>query len=255
MILAIDIGNTNITLGVWKGDEMLFESRMETNRSRLRDQYALELKGIFDLHSIQPKDIEGSIISSVVPQLISTFSSAIKLLTGKAPMVVGPGIKTGLNIKIDNPAQLGADLAVGAIAAIAEFPAPSIIFDMGTATTVSVVGKDGSYLGGMIMPGIAISLDALISRTAQLPQVSIQAPPRVIGKNTVNCIQSGAIYGAAAMMDGVIDRIEEELGEKATVITTGGLANVVTQFCRREVHHRDNLLLVGLKILYEKNKS
>ena len=192
MILAIDIGNTNITLGVWKGDEMLFESRMETNRSRLRDQYALELKGIFDLYSIQPKDIEGSIISSVVPQLISTFSSAIKLLTGKAPMVVGPGIKTGLNIKIDNPAQLGADLAVGAIAAIAEFPAPSIIFDMGTATTVSVVGKDGSYLGGMIMPGIAISLDALISRTAQLPQVSIQAPPRVIGKNTVNCIQSGA---------------------------------------------------------------
>lgn len=254
MILTIDVGNTNITLGAWEDKQLLFESRMETNARRLRDQYALELKSIFELYSVEPKKIEGSIISSVVPVLTNTFIGAVEMLTGKKPLVIGPGIKTGLNIKIDNAAQLGADLAVGAVAAIAQYPMPAIIFDMGTATTVSVIGEDNSYLGGLIMPGIVISLDALTQRTAQLPQVSIQAPKNVIGKNTVSCMQSGAIFGAAAMIDGVIDRIEEEIGQKATVITTGGLANVVTQYCKREIIHKDDLILEGLRILYEKNK-
>lgn len=255
MILTVDIGNTNITFGVFKDDDLLFESRMETNRSRLRDQYAIELRDILDLYGVNPRKLEGSIICSVVPPLTDCFAGAIELLTGKYPLIIGPGIKTGLNIRIDNPAQLGADLVAGAVAAIAMVKSPSIIFDLGTATTISVIGKDNSFLGGCIMPGAGISLDTLTIRTAQLPQINMEAPPKVIGTNTIHSMQSGSVYGTAAMIDGMIDRIEEELGEKATVITTGGIANLISQHCKREVVHCDRLILDGLKILFDRNKD
>ena len=255
MILTVDIGNTNITFGVFKDNDLLFESRMETNRSRLRDQYAIELRDILDLYGVNPRKLEGSIICSVVPPLTDCFAGAIELLTGKYPLIIGPGIKTGLNIRIDNPAQLGADLVAGAVAAIAMVKSPSIIFDLGTATTISVIGKDNSFLGGCIMPGAGISLDTITVRTAQLPQINMEAPPKVIGKNTIHCMQSGSVYGTASMIDGMIDRIEEELGEKATVITTGGLANMISQYCKRDVVHCDRLILDGLKILFDRNKD
>lgn len=254
LILTVDIGNTNITLGVFKGKELLFESRMETNRSRLRDQYAIELRDILDLYGISPRSLEGAIVCSVVPALTNSFVQAITMLSGKQPLIVGPGIKTGLNIRIDNPAQLGADLVAGAVAAIAMFETPSIIFDLGTATTISVIGSDGSFLGGPILPGAAISLEALTNRAAQLPQINMEAPPKVIGTNTVHSMQSGTIYGTASMIDGMIERIEEELGQKATVIATGGIANLVCRHCKRDIVHCDKLILDGLRILFEKNK-
>ncbi|MCI8496987.1 MAG: type III pantothenate kinase [Clostridiales bacterium] len=254
MILTVDIGNTNITLGAYEGKELLFESRMETNHSRMEDQYAIELRDILDLYGIQARELEGAIVCSVVPALTRIFEGAIRKLSGTVPLVVGPGIKTGLNILIDNPAQLGADMVAGAIAAIDAYPCPCVIFDMGTATTAAVVDRNHAFLGGLIIPGIGISLGALASRTAQLPQISLEAPSSVIGRNTIDCMQAGSIYGAAAMIDGICDRVEDELGEPVTVVATGGLSTVVVPFCRREVVHCDNLILEGLRILFEKNR-
>ena len=167
---------------------------------------------------------------------------------------MGPGLKTGLNIRIDNPAQLGADLVAGAVGAIAKFPCPCILFDLGTATTISVVARDTSFLGGIIIPGVYISYNALTSRTAQLPQVSLEAPSHVIGKNSIDSMKSGSVYGTAAMIDGICERIEEEIGEKATVVATGGIAGVVIPHCKREIIHSDNLILEGLRLLYERNR-
>lgn len=255
MILTVDIGNTNITLGGYENKTLLFESRMESNRSRLQDQYAIELRDILDLYGYPPQTIEGSIVCSVVPGLTTIFCGAISILTGTNPLVVGPGIKTGLNIRIDNPAQLGADLVAAAIAAIAEFSCPAIIFDLGTATTVSVIGKDEHFLGGLILPGVIISLDALTAKTAQLPQINLEAPPKVIGSNTIDCMKAGSIFGTAAMIDGICDQIEDEIGERATVIATGGISGAIIPHCRRTIHHCDNLTLNGLRLLYERNQS
>ena len=176
-------------------------------------------------------------------------------LTGKRPMVVGPGIRTGLNILMDNPAQVGSDLIVAAVAALQEYPAPLIIIDMGTATTISVVDKDKAYIGGCICPGVKISADALSSRTAQLPGISLDEPKKAIGRNTVDSMRSGIMMGSAAMLDGMIARMEEELGQKATVLATGGIARFVVPMCRREVVYDRNLLLKGLTILYYNNRK
>ncbi len=255
MILAIDIGNTNIVLGCIDADGIIFRERVYTNQLATDLEYAAKIKIAMDMHGIDPAGIDGSIMSSVVPSVTNIFAQAVKKLTGSEPMIVGPGIKTGLSILIDNPAQLGSDLVVDAVAGINEYPAPMIVIDMGTATTLSVIDSQKHYLGGMIMTGMSVSTDALISRTAQLPKIAFEKPKRVIGTNTVDCLKSGIMYSQACAIDGVIDRLEEDLGEKCTVIATGGLAGVIVPLCRKEIILDDDLLLKGLMVIYNKNKK
>ncbi len=252
MILTIDIGNTNITLGGYKGDKLQFVARLATDTSLTADQYAVQISSILQLRGYTA-EISDAIISSVVPTTATAVKGALKLITGKEPLMLGPGVKTGLNIKLDNPAQLGADLAAGAVGAMGKYKMPCIIIDMGTATTVSVMDKDGAFLGGVIAAGIRSTLDALTSKTAQLPAINIDAPKSVIGKNTVDSMKSGLIFGAAAMLDGIVDRILLELGEEATVVATGGLAEMVVKNCTREVIIDNDLLLEGLYKIYKKN--
>ena len=254
MILAIDVGNTNIVIGCFKDTEICFVERLSTNPQTTVLEYAVSFKNVLELYDIKPEQIEGGIISSVVPSVTQPIRQAVKKLTHRDIMTVGPGVKTGLSIIIDNPAQLGSDLVVDAVAGINEYSLPLIIFDMGTATTVSVIDENKNYLGGMILPGTVVSLNSLISRTSQLPKIGLEPPKKIIGANTIECMKSGIIYGTAASIDGVIDRIEESLGKKACVVATGGLAGVIVPFCKREVVVDDELLLKGLMIIYNKNK-
>lgn len=254
MLICFDIGNTNITVGGFEGDELAFTARLATDQHRTADQYAIEIRDILGLYNITGADVSAAAICSVVPTVCAAIERAINKLFGIEPVVLGPGVKTGLNIKIDNPAQLGADLAAGAVGALAKYPCPAVVIDLGTATTISVIGKNGEFLGGAIAAGIKLTLEALASRTAQLPMVNIKAPQSVIGTNTADSMTSGLIIGAAAMIDGMIERIEAELGCKTTVIATGGLSSEVINHCNRKIIQDDNLLLDGLKIIYEKNK-
>ena len=253
MVLAIDVGNTNIVLGVFEGENILFRERISTNHTATVLEYASVIKTAFEMYNISPASVTGSIISSVVPNVTSTFKNAVKKYTGSEPLVVGPGIKTGLSITIDNPAQLGSDLVVDAVAGLNEYTAPMVIIDMGTATTLSVINADKQYIGGMIVPGMAVSHDALISRTSQLGKIAFEAPKKLIGSNTVDCIKSGMLYGNASMLDGLIERINETLGEKCTVIATGGLSNVIVPLCKTDIILDEDLLLKGLMIIYNKN--
>lgn len=255
MILTIDIGNTNTVLGCWQGEKLILTVRLHTNRDQTADEYCLLVAGLLKNRGIAPGEISGGILSSVVPELRKVMKDAMELMTGRGFLCVGAGLKTGLNIRMDNPAQLGADLVVDAVAALAKYPPPLAIFDMGTATTMSVIDETGAYLGGMIIPGLRLSVDALSARAAQLPYIHLEAPPRVIGTNTVDCMQAGAIYGSACMLDGLIGRVEEALGEKVTAVATGGLMAVVHPYCKREIHYEPNLLLKGLHLLYEKNRK
>lgn len=251
MLLAIDVGNTNIVLGVLDGDELISTGRLSTNINETDEEYAMKIHSFLSLH--KALDIDGAIISSVVPALTSALKRAVRFVTGVTPIIVGPGVKTGLSIKIDDPAQLGADLVVGAVAAKAKYPLPIIIFDLGTATTGSVIDKDGNFLGGIITTGVRTSLNALSTGTALLPQIEIAAPKKTIGTNSIDSMRSGAVIGTAAMLDGFIDRFEEELGEKANIVVTGGLGKVIAQNCRHEMVYDSNLLIDGLKIIYDKN--
>ena len=253
MILAIDIGNSNIVLGCIRDSEILFEARMATDRIKTADQYCAELKSILSLYDVVPKDIEGSIISSVVPLVQQVLVLAVERLTGKSCLTVGPGLKTGLNIKIDNPAQAGSDLIVGAVAAIDGYGAPLCVIDLGTATTICIVDQDGAFRGGAIAPGVMLSLNALSSGTAQLPAISLEKPRRAIGTNTVDCMRSGLLLGSAAMLDGMVERMEAELGYPTKVVATGGLAKFIAPLCKREMTVDDSLLLKGLDLLYKKN--
>ncbi len=255
MLLCFDIGNTNITIGGYKGDELAFTARLATDIRRTSDQYAIEIRDIIHIYEIERSEITDAAICSVVPTVGSAVAKAINQLFGFEPMILGPGVKTGLNIKIDNPAQLGADLAAGAVGALAKYPYPCIVIDLGTATTISVIGKSGEFIGGAIAAGIKLTLDALSTKTAQLPMVGLEAPSKVIGSNTVDCMKSGLIIGAASMIDGMITRIERELGCEATVIATGGLAPTVVNFCDHKIKLDDNLLLDGLKVIYTKNRK
>ncbi len=253
MLLAIDIGNTNITLGLFNGDILRVTARLATDPRKTSDEYAIDIKDVLSLHGEEVSAVEDCIISAVVPSVGSAVSSAVALLCDTVPLMLGPGVKTGLNIKIDNPAQLGADLAAGAVGALAEYTMPCIVIDMGTATTLSVLDRDGAFLGGSIGAGVRLTLKALAEGTAALPSIKITPPKSVIGKSTVDCMQSGLVLGTAAMLDGLIDRIEEELGEKATVVATGGLSKEIISFCKNEIIYNENLLLDGLRIIYEKN--
>lgn len=255
MILAVDVGNTNIVLGCLDKDRTYFVERLSTNRQKTELEYAIDIKNVLEIYKIDPGALEGGIISSVVPQVTGILRRSLQKLLHGSVKVVGPGLKTGLNIQMDNPGQLGSDLVVGAVAAIAEYPVPLIFVDMGTATTIAAVDEHKNYIGGAILPGVRTSLDSLVARAAQLSQVSLEPPRRKIGKNTMECLRSGIIYGNAACLDGMIDRFEEELGQKATVIATGGMARVIVPQCRREIILDDDLLLKGLLVIYEKNRK
>ena len=254
MILTIDIGNSNIVLGAVEGDDIRFEARLRTDATKTSDEYCIDLKMILEVYGVSKTDIEGSIIASVVPPVLNSMQTAVKKLTGKAALVVGPGLKTGLNIQIENPGQTGADLVVGAVAALREHKAPLIVVDMGTATTMMVLDKNSAFVGGCIMPGVKISLDALTDRTALLPGLQLDQPKKAIGRNTIDCMRSGIMLGAACMIDGMIQRMEEELGYETTVIATGGIAKFVVPMCRRSIVYYKDLIVKGLAALYRDNK-
>ncbi len=255
MILAIDTGNTNIVLGCIENREIRAVARMATDVNKTDYEYAVGMKNVLAFAGYAPEDFEGAILSSVVWPLTSTLQRAVKLLTGLDALTVGKGLKTGLDIRLDDPGQIGADLVVGAVAALHLHRPPLIVVDMGTATTISAVDAQGRFLGGAIVPGLRLSMEALSGHTSQLPRVSLDAPARCIGTNTVASMQSGAIYGSAALLDGMIERMEAELGAPAAVVATGGLAGCVTPFCRREIRYEPDLLLIGLAVLWEKNRS
>ena len=255
MLLAIDIGNTNIVIGCIKDDEILFEARIATDRTRTSDQYGVEIKNMLEAFGVSREDIGDCIISSVVPPVFNSVRTGVIKVIGKQPMVVGPGLKTGLNIHVDMPSQVGSDRIVIAVAALAEYEAPLILVDLGTATTIEVVEQGNVYMGGVIIPGVKVSVDALTSRAAQLPGISLDQPKNVIGKNTVDCMRSGIMYGTAGMIDGIVDRMEEELGHKSTLVATGGMAQFITPLCRHEIILEKDLLLKGLNIIYKKNKK
>ena len=239
MLLAIDIGNTNIVIGVIDQDEIVFKARIATERQRTSDQYGVEIRNMLEAFGVGISNIDDCIIASVVPPVFNSVHTGVMKVIGKQPMVVGPGLKTGLNIHVDIPSQVGSDRIVAAVAALAEYDAPLVLIDMGTATTIEVV---------------EVSLDSLTSRAAQLPGISLDKPKNIIGKNTVDCMRSGMMYGTAAMLDGVIDRIAEELGHSSTIIATGGMAQFITPLCKHEIILEKELLLKGLNIIYKKNK-
>ena len=253
MILTVDIGNSNIVFGCVDGERILFEARVRTDATKTSDEYCVDLKIILDVYGVDFRNIEGAIIASVVPQVLNSLKTAIRKLTGKNALVVGPGLKTGLNIKIDNPSQTGADLVVGCVAALREHTAPLIVIDMGTATTIVVLDEKGALIGGSISPGVKVALDALTERTALLPGLQLDQPKKAIGRNTIDCMRSGIMLGAACMLDGLVERMEEELGQKTTVVITGGIAKFIAPLCRREMIYDKDLLVKGLVALYREN--
>lgn len=254
MLLTVDIGNTNIVIGGVTNGKIDFMARMSTNKIKTEDEYGADIMSILNLHNIDVKEIQGGIICSVVPPVLTAIKKAITMIIKSEPLIVGPGVKTGLNILMDNPAAVGTDKIVAAVAALQEFKPPIIIVDMGTATTICAVDKNRNYIGGCIMPGVNISLDALCRRTAQLPYISLEEPKSAIAKNTIDSMRAGLIYGNADMIEGYVTRIEDEMGEKCNVVVTGGLGKYITRHCRRKFHYSEDLLLKGLEIIYYKNR-
>ena len=254
MILAIDIGNSNIVIGGVEGDTIIFEARLRTESTKTSDQYCVDLKILMEVNGVKQESIEGIIVASVVPQVLNSMQTAVKKLTGKTCLVVGPGLKTGLNILIENPSQTGADLVVGSVAALREHKPPMIVVDMGTATTMVALDKNGALIGGSICPGVKISMDALTERTALLPGLQLDQPKKAIGRNTIDCMRSGIMMGAACMLDGMVQRMEEELGSKATVVVTGGIGKFIVPMCRTPMIYDKDLLIKGLVALYRDNK-
>ncbi|MGN0598074.1 MAG: type III pantothenate kinase [Ruminiclostridium sp.] len=254
MILAIDAGNTNICIGVFDNDKLVMESRVDTNSARMSDQYAIMFNEIFSLNSVDKNKINGAIISSVVPPVTGQIKAAIEKLCGVEPLIVGPGVKTGLNIKIDDPSTLGADLVCGAVAAKEIYKTPCITIDLGTANKIYALDKSGAFLGVTIAPGVRISFEALSRQTAALPLISADPVKKAIGTNTVDSMRSGVLIGVACMIDGFIERFEQEMGlEKATVVATGGFAATIKPYCKREFILNPTLILEGLRIIYRKN--
>ena len=254
MILTIDIGNSNIVLGGVRDQEIVFEARLRTEPTKTSDQYCVDLKILMEVYGVSNKDIEGTIIASVVPQVLNSMRTAIQKLTGKVPLVVGPGLKTGLNILLENPGQTGADLVVADVAALREHKPPLIVIDMGTATTMSVLDKNGAHIGGCIIPGVKISMDALTDRTALLPGLQLDQPKKAIGRNTIDAMRSGIMMGTACMLDGMVERMEAELGSKTTVIATGGIAKFIVPMCKTPMIFDKDLIIKGLAALYRDNK-
>ena len=253
MILTIDIGNTHIMCAGFVSSEPAFVVRMATDPTKTEDEYASKLLNILALYNVEKHNVKGAIISSVVPPLNAIIRKAVRIIYGVDALVVGPGIKTGINIHCDDPASVGADLICACVAANKLYGSPALIVDMGTATKLIVLNGKGAFEGVSIAPGVLMGLEALAERTAQLPVVSLEAPKSVIGKNTVDCMRSGIIYGAASMVDGMIDRINAEMGISLPVIATGGLAETVVTHCKHSIIMDELLVLRGLELIYQKN--
>ena len=254
MILAVDIGNTNIVVGCIHGEEICFVERLSTVSTRTELEYAISFKNVLEMYGVSIEELDGGIISSVVPPVTNIVKHSMEKILNRKVMLIGPGVKTGLNVLMDDPRQVGSDRIVNAVAVVHEYPVPAAIIDMGTATTICVVDGKKNYIGGAIIPGMRIAADTLTARTAQLPKISLEAPAKLIGKNTVDCMKSGVFYGSVALIDGMLDKIEEEMGQKLTIIATGGLAKALIPYCKHDIILDDALLLKGLKIIYEKNK-
>lgn len=254
MLLVIDAGNTNITVGAYEGSILKFTSRLATDHSATRDRIAVDLSSIFLLNGVETGSFSGAIISSVVPEITNALKDAVRKVTGKTPLLVGPGVKTGLNILTDNPAEVGADLVAGAVAAKAKYPLPAIVVDLGTATKVIALDKNGAFRGCSIAPGVVISLNALTNGASQLSNISMNKPDHAIGTNTVDSMTAGLIFGTVDMLDGMCDRFTAELNDPVkTIVATGGLCHIA-EGCRHEMVIDQDLLLDGLKLIYQKNK-
>ena len=255
MILAIDIGNSNVVIGCLDdNNQVKSQFRMVTDLKKTEDEYAAGMQAILTHNGIDGGSFDGAIICSVVPPLTDIFKIAVERITGCNALVVGTGVKTGLSILIENPGSLGSDLVAASVAAMVKYPLPVIVIDMGTATTLTVVDKGNKFLGGAIAPGVALSMNALSAGTSLLQKVQIEAPKKCISTTTTTCMQSGAVYGGAAMLDGMIDRFEQELGQQASVVATGGIAAKIVPLCRHEIVYDENLLLQGLGMIYKKNQ-
>lgn len=255
MTLAVDIGNTNIVIGGFVQNEFQFIERISTNRQATTLEFSVSIRTILQLHAVDASAIDGAILSSVVPSLTTVLSHAVQKTVQVTPLVVSPGIKTGLSICVDHPEQVGSDRVVDAVAAAAAYPLPVLVIDMGTATTCSVIDAQHRFLGGIIMAGMQTSLDALVTRTSQLPKISFDPPKQMIGTNTIDCIKSGLLYGTASCLDGIITRTEEALGTPVTTVITGGLAHLVLPYCKQTLHYDPDLLLNGLILLYQANRK
>ncbi|MFR4990369.1 type III pantothenate kinase [Anaerotruncus colihominis] len=253
MILSIDIGNSNINIGAYCDGGLLFLTHIVSEAGKTEVEYAVLLHHILHLHRLSEQNLKGAVISSVVPQLSPVLKAAVQLTSPVPVMQIGPGVKTGLNIRIDNPAQLGADFVAAAVGAFEKYPLPVIIVDFGTATKISIVDRSRSFIGGSIMPGVRVSLDALSNRAAQLPHISLEPPAPVIGTNTIDCMKSGVLLGSASMIDGMIERYEEKAGPAASIVATGESVDAVAPFCRHKLLVDKTLRLDGLYAVWKKN--
>lgn len=256
MLLAIDVGNTNTSIGLFDLNKKLkFLASLDTDSRKTADQISIDLMNLFTLYHFPYTDVTGAILCSVVPPLNFMMEKALTRLLGKPPMVIGPGVKTGLNIRMEVQSQVGADIVADAVSALEKFPAPIMTIDMGTATSIGVISEGRNYEGGMLLPGVSISLEALSSRAAQLPDISLQYPKNLIGKNTEDCMRSGIVFGTAGMLDGIIDRVREQFsGKTLSVVATGGNAPVIVRYCRNQIVYDKYLLMEGLWTIYQKNK-
>lgn len=255
MILTLDAGNMNIQIGGFEGETLVFHSRCASDPRKTEDEYLLLIRDILDLYQVDPAAIEGGILTSVVPTLTPVLQCAVERLIHTQLMVVGSGVKTGLNIRIESPGELGGDMVVNAVAALHKYPKPIAIFDMETATSLSVIDREGAYVGGALIPGLRVSVDAMGDSTAQLPYIPLCKPKKLICSSTVSCMQSGAVYGFAAMTDGLSAQVAEELGEPVTVVLTGSSAELIAPYCKQETHLDLTLQMEGLRLLYEKNQG
>ncbi|OEH92648.1 type III pantothenate kinase [Bacillus solimangrovi] len=255
MIFVLDVGNTNTVLGVYHGDELKYHWRMETRRNKTEDEYAMTVKDLFAHKGLQFSDIEGIIISSVVPPIMFALERMCEKYFGIDPIVVGPGVKTGLNIKADNPREVGADRIVNAVAGIHEYGNPLVIVDFGTATTYCYIDERNQYMGGVIAPGINISTEALYEKASKLPRVEIARPDGIVGKNTVHAMQAGILYGYVGQVEGIVARMKEQAENKPIVIATGGLATLIAQETSIIDHVDPFLTLKGLQLIYSRNQQ
>jgi len=255
MLLAVDIGNTNVVLGLYRGKELVQTFRVSTVQTRTEDEYAVLLLELLSLKQLSAGVVTAAIVASVVPQLTDVIVSAVRQAVGREPLIVGPGLKTGISVLYENPHEVGADRIVNAVAAYARYESGVIVVDFGTATTFDCISPKGEYLGGVIVPGIKVSLDGLLHSAAKLRPVELAAPPRVLGRNTTHALQSGVTHGYASLVDGLVDRLVAELGFACRVIATGGLATLVGKHTKRVEVVDPDLTLDGLRILYERNSK